>query len=119
VAIRNVTTRNTLATAYGTANTHGTLHTADPGTADAATGEVTGGSPAYARKACSWGAASASAIVSAAMAFDVPTGTTITYFGVARSGTAGTANLGDSASVTSQAFASQGVYTVTATYTQS
>jgi hypothetical protein len=119
MAIRNLTTRNTLATAYGTANTHGALFTGDPGTADAATNEVTGGSPAYARKACSWGAASASAITSAAMVFDVPASTTVTYFGVCRSATAGTANVGDSVAVTSQNFASQGTYTVTATYTQS
>lgn len=117
--IRNVTTRNTLATQYGAVNTHGALFTGDPGTADAATNEVTGGSPAYARKALAWGAASGGAITATAAAFDVPAGTTVTYAGVARSGTAGTANVGDSVAVTSQAFASQGVYTVTYTYTQS
>lgn len=119
MAIRNLTTRNTLATQYGVANTHGALFTADPGAADAATGEVTGGSPAYARKACTWGSASASAITSTAMVFDVPSGTTVNYFGVCRAGTAAVANVGDSVAVTAQAFASQGTYTVTATYTQS
>lgn len=116
--IRNATTRNSMATAYGATNTHGAIFTADPGTADAATGEVTGGSPAYARKACTWGTAASSAIVSAAMPFDVPASTTVTYFGVCRGATAGVANVGDSVAVTSQAFASQGTYTVTATYTQ-
>jgi hypothetical protein len=119
MAIRNLTTRNALATKYGTDNTHGALFTADPGTADAATNEVTGGSPAYARKACSWGAASASAITSTPMAFDVPSGTNVNYFGVCRGATAGVANVGDSVLVTTQNFASQGTYTVTATYTQS
>lgn len=117
MAIRNLSTRNVLATAYGTDNPYGALFTADPGTSDSATGEVTGGSPAYARKALSWGAASASAITSAATVFDVPSGTTVTYFAVA-SATSG-ATIGDSVAVTSQAFASQGTYTVTATYTQS
>jgi hypothetical protein len=118
MAIRNLSTRNTLATAYGTANPYGALFTADPGTSGSATGEVTGGSPAYARKALSWGAVSASVITSGATVFDVPSGTTVAYFGVCTSITAGAATVGDSASVTSQAFASQGTYTVTATYTQ-
>lgn len=115
--IRNASTRNVMATAYGADNPYGALFTADPGTADAATGEVTGGSPAYARKALNWGTAASSAIVSAATPFDVPSGTTITYFGVASATTGAT--VGDSVAVTSQAFASQGTYTVTATYTQS
>jgi hypothetical protein len=117
MAIRNASTRNVLAAAYGADNPYGSLHTGDPGTADAATNEVTGGSPAYARKALTWGAAASSAITSAATPFDVPSGTTVTYFGVASATTGAT--LGDSVSVTSQAFASQGTYTVTATYTQS
>jgi hypothetical protein len=119
MAIRNLSTRNVMAAAYGADNPHGALFTADPGTSDSATGEVTGGSPAYARKALTWGAAAASAITSAATPFDVPSGTTVTYFGVASTNVAGAATIGDSVSVTSQAFASQGVYTVTATYTQS
>lgn len=119
MAIRNLSTRNTLAGQYGTANPYGALFTADPGTSDSATGEVTGGSPAYARKALSWGSASASAITSAATAFDVPSGTSLAYFAVARTNVAGAATIGDSVSVPTQAFSSQGTYTVTATYTQS
>lgn len=119
MAIRNASTRNVLAGAYGTDNPFGALFTADPGTADSATGEVTGGSPAYNRKALSWGSPASSAIVSAATPFDVPAGTTVNYFGVASSVTPGAATVGDSVAVTPQAFASQGTYTVTATYTQS
>jgi len=119
MAIRNLSTRNALATAYGTTNPYGALFTADPGTSGTATGEVTGGSPAYNRKALTWGSASASAIVSAATPFDVPASTTVTYFGVCSSVTPAAATVGDSVAVTSQAFASQGTYTVTATYTQS
>lgn len=119
MAIRNATMRTALATAYKAQAPYGALFTADPGTTGSVTGEVTGGSPAYARKALTWGTAAASAVTSAATVFDVPSGTTVTYFGVTASVTAGTADLQDSAAVTSQAFASQGTYTVTATYTQS
>lgn len=119
MAIRNVTMRTGLATQYKTLAPFGALFTADPGTSGTVTGEVSGGAPAYARVNMTWGTASASAVTSAATAFNVPTGTTITYFGVCTAGTAGTADLQDSVAVTSQAFASQGTYTVTATYTQS
>lgn len=118
MAIATLAQRNALATSYGTAAPYGALFTADPGTTGSVTGEVTGGSPAYNRKAMSWGAASASAITGAPV-FDVPSGTTVTYFGVCVSVTPATADLRDRAAVTSQAFASQGTYTVTATYTQS
>lgn len=118
MAIRNVTQRNAMATAYGAAAPYGAMFTADPGTADAATNECTGGSPAYNRKALSWGTAATSAIVSGATVFDIASGTTVTYFGVATSVTPAAATVRDSATVTSQAFASQGTYTVTATYTQ-
>lgn len=113
MAIQTVTQRNNLATAYGTNATHGALYTTAPGAA--AGTEVTGGSPAYARKPMGWGAAATSAITGAPV-FDVPSGTTVVGFGVHTAITAGTYL--DGASVTSQAFASQGTYTVTATYTQ-
>jgi hypothetical protein len=118
MAIRNVTQRNAMATAYGAAAPYGALFTADPGTADAATNELAAsGSPTYARKAMSWGAAASSAITGAPV-FDVYSGVTITYFGVCVAGTRAVADVRDSVLVTSQAFASQGTYTVTATYTQ-
>jgi hypothetical protein len=117
MAIRNVTQRNAMATAYGAAAPYGDLFTGDPGTANAATNELTGGSPAFARKALSWGAASASAVVGTAT-FDVPPSTTVAYFGVCVSSVLTTADVRDSVTVTSQTFASQGTYAVTATYTQ-
>lgn len=58
------------------------LHTlTDPGTAtDALTGEVTGGSPAYARKAAVWGAAASGAKSnSGSVVFDVPASTTVGF----------------------------------------
>lgn len=118
MAIAVLAQRNAMATAYGAAAPYGSIFTADPGTSGSVTGEVTGGSPAYNRKAISWGAASASAI-SGAPVFDVPAGTTVTHAGVCVSVTPGTADLRDKVAVTSQAFASQGTYTVTYTYTQS
>lgn len=118
MAIAILAQRNAMATAYGVAAPYGCLFTADPGTSGSVTGEVTGGSPAYARKAINWGAPAASAVTGAPV-FDVPSGTTVNYAGVAVSATAGTADLRDKVAVTSQAFASQGTYTVTYTYTQS
>lgn len=120
MAIQILAQRNALATSYGTNAPYGALFSTDPGTTGATTGnEITGGSPAYARKNMTWGTASASAITSAATAFDVPSGVTINYFGVCAAGTANAADLRDKVAVTAQAFASQGTYTVTATYTQS
>lgn len=118
MAIATLAQRNAMATAYGAAAPNGAIFTADPGTSGSATGEVTGGSPAYARKAINWGAAAASAITGAPT-FDVPSGTTVTFAGVTVSATATTADVRDKVAVTSQAFASQGTYQVTYTYTQS
>lgn len=119
MAIAILAERNSLATKYGTDAPDGTLFSADPGTSGAATNELTGGSPAFARKAMSWGGVSASAIVSTAATFDVASGSTVAYFGVCASTTLTTADIKDKVAVTSQAFSSQGTYQVTATYTQS
>lgn len=108
--------KNRLATAYGAAGggaTHTALYTTVPG-ASAGT-EVTGGSPAYARKAITWGAP-ANGVMTATVTFDVPTGTTIVGAGVHDAITAG--NYLDGATVTSQAFSSQGTYALTLTYSQ-
>lgn len=109
--------RNAVAVQYGVAAPNGALFTDDPGATGTVVGEVSGGAPAYARKAMAWGAATASAITGVPV-FDVPSGVTITFFGVTVSATATTADLRDKVAVTSQAFSSQGTYTVTATYTQ-
>lgn len=113
--------RQAVANAYGTAAPYGCLFNGVPATSGAATNELTGGSPAYARVALSWGAATAaspSVITSTAAAFNVASGATVDHAGVCVSGTAGTADVRDTAAVTSQAFASQGTYTLTATYSQ-
>lgn len=117
MAIQILAQRNAMATAYGVAAPFGALFTADPGTSGTVTGECTGGSPTYNRKAMSWGAPSAS-VVTGTPTFDVASGTTVTFFGVAVSVTPGTADLRDKVAVTSQGFSSQGTYAVTGTYTQ-
>jgi hypothetical protein len=89
------------------------LHTGDPGGANTANNEVTGGS--YARGTCAWdSAAGGSADLSADVDIDVPSGNTITY--VSGWNSAGTVRYFKKA-VTAQAFAADGVYTVLAAST--
>lgn len=116
MAIATTAEKNSLATKYGVDAVYAALFTADPGTTGSVTGEVTGGSPAYARVAISWGSAS-SGVVTGTATLNVPSGTTVTYAGVCTSSTG--ANLLDRVAVTSQAFNSQGQYALTLTYTQS
>jgi hypothetical protein len=111
--IQTATQKNNLATAYGNAATHAALYTTAPG--GSAGTEPSGGSPAYARKAISWSAPS-NGVITATVVFDVPSGATIVGAGVHTAITAGTYL--DGGSVTSQAFSSQGTYTLTLTYTQ-
>lgn len=74
--------------------------------------EVTGGSPAYARKAVTWNAASGGALDNSnTSVFDVPAGTTVRRVGFQSAVTAGT-YYGD-ADVTDETFGAQGTYTVT------
>jgi hypothetical protein len=120
MAISILAQRNAMATAYGVAAPNGSMFTSTgPGTTGSATNECTGGAPAFARKALSWGAAAASAVVSALTPFDIASATTVTFFGVTVSAVLTTADVRDALAVTNQTFASQGVYSVTATYTQS
>lgn len=93
--------------------THAGLHTSTPSTATP--NEVTGGSPAYARKALTFEAAAGtettgSLDVSNAPVFDVPAGTTVTHVGFWTASTGGT--LIAYADVTDETFAAQGTYTL-------
>ena len=84
------------------------LHTADPGTTG--TSEVSGGSPAYARKAITWNAAATGNLDNNANpVFDVPA-TTVSFVGFWSAATAGT--FYGSADVTDEVFAAQGTYTL-------
>lgn len=89
------------------------LHTGDPGGADTASNEVTGGS--YARGTASWNAASGGeATLNGDVDISVPSGNTITYISLWN--TAGTYRYLKKA-VTSEAFGSDGTYTVLGTTT--
>ena len=114
MAIQTSTEKNSLATKYGTDAAYGAVYTTAPG-ATAGT-EPTGGSPAYARKALTWGAPS-NGVITASATFDIPAGTTVVGVGLHSALTAGTYL--DGASVTSQNFSSQGTYSVTFTMTVS
>lgn len=106
-------TKQALANQYGTLSTHGSLHTADPGTTG--TSELTGGSPAYARKALTWASGTTGTVTSSAT-YDVPTGTTPAWGGLWSAITGGTYR--DKVDIVDQPFASQGTLTVNYTYTQ-
>jgi hypothetical protein len=91
------------------------LHTGDPGGANSASNEVTGGLPAYARKAIAWNAASGgSATATSNVVLDVPAGTTVSWISVWN--TAGTVRYFKK-DVTDEAFGAQGTYTVVAAST--
>ncbi len=110
--IQTATMKNTLADAYKAAALWAAAYTTAPG--GTAGTEPTGGSPAYARKSITW-SASANGVVTATVVFDIPSGATIVGVGIHSLQTAG--NYLDGVTVTSQAFASQGTYTVNFTFT--
>lgn len=109
--------KNSMVNGLASNATHMSLHSADPGTTGA--NEITGGSPAYARKAATWGAASAGVrTLSSQLVFDVPAGVTVTHTGVWSAASGGTFQGGDnlrdgSNNPVSEAFSGQGTYTVT------
>lgn len=101
----NATGKNIALDAIGTASGYMALYTDIAGTA-----EVAGGSPAYARKAITWGSASAGAKnIGANVVFDVPAGVTVRAVGICTALTAGTQHAIDE--VTAETFAAQGTYT--------
>ena len=83
---------------------YASVHTADPGTSGAS--EATGGTPAYARKALTWGSASAGSLAATKVTFDVAAGT-YTHFGLWSAATGGTFYGGATLSQ-SETFAAQG-----------
>ena len=86
------------------------LHSADPGATG--TSELTGGSPAYARKAISWAAAASSTKSNSAdITFDVPAGSTVAYIGYWSAVSSGTF-YGSRAVTTSESYTGQGTYTI-------
>jgi len=93
---------------------HLSLHSGFPATIGPGN-ELAGGTPAYARKAVSWAAASGGAVsASTAPVFDVEGGDTVSAVGLCTAVSAGSIHGG--ADVTDEVFGAQGTYTVD-TYT--
>jgi hypothetical protein len=102
--------KNAMLNALGALAVFASLHTADPG--ESGTNEITGGTPAYARKAITWNAAgNGSMDDSNVPVFDIPPSTTVSYVGYWSLVTGGT--FYGSANVTDEVFAGQGTYTLT------
>lgn len=106
--------KNILSDAYKGAALYGALTTTAPSSSSGT--EVSGGSPAYARKSLSWGSSTAGVVSASAATFDVPASTTVVGFQVHSAVTAGTYY--DGVGITSQTFASQGTYAITPTFTE-
>jgi hypothetical protein len=115
VAIQTNTMKNTLADAYKAAATFADLYQTTGLSSTAGTAMSAGGSPAYASKALTWGSSAAGVVSTTPTVFDVKSGDTVAGFGV-KTGSGGT-HL-DGGGLTSQAFASQGTYTLTVTFTE-
>jgi len=102
--------KNAMLNALGALAVFASLHSADPG--DTGTNEISGGSPAYARKAITWnGAGSGTMDDSNVPVFDVGAGKTVLYVGLWSLVTGGV--FYGSALVTSETFGAQGTYTLT------
>lgn len=104
----SVSGRNAAAAGLAGVSAYVSLHSADPGTTGAS--EISGGSPAYARKAVTWAAASGGSDVSnVILTFDIPPGTTIAYMGLWSAPTNGTYQSGGPLSA-SETYTAQGKY---------
>jgi hypothetical protein len=105
--------KNRALDAIGTAYGFASAHSGDPGATGTAN-ELTGGNPAYARKAISWAAANngSKAMQATFPTFDVPPGQTVAYIGLWTLASGG--EYGGCFDVTDEVFAGQGTYTLTA-----
>jgi len=105
----NATAKNAMLEALALLITYFSLHTAYPAGAN----EVTGGTPAYARKAVTWDTAAAGQLDAVATfpVFDVPA-CTVAAVGFYSAITDGTLYGDDD--VTDEVFAAQGTYSITA-----
>lgn len=105
----NNTMKNLMLEEFASLAIYASLHTAFPAGAN----EVSGGSPAYARKSINWAAASGGSISAQATfpVFDVPA-CTVAAMGFYSAVTAGT--LYGDYDLTDEVFAGQGTYTLTA-----
>lgn len=111
----DTTARNVGVDAIAALGTRWAAHTGDPGAANTASNEVSGGSPAYARKAVAWNAASGGvATQNGDVTLDIPAGTTVSWLSLWN--TAGTVRYLKK-DVTDEVFGAQGTYTIKGTTT--
>lgn len=95
------------------ANTWISAHTADPSTGGGS--EVTGGSPAYARKQTTWGSANAGERIGSQVSIDIPAGTNVTHWGLWSAASGGTFKGGFALPGGGESFTGQGVLNHTPT----
>jgi hypothetical protein len=105
--------RQRLLDSFGTTYGFASAHSGDPGATGTAN-ELTGGTPAYARKAITWATAtsatpSVKALVATFPVFDVPPGSTVSYMGFWTLATGGV--YGGAIDVTDEVYAGQGTWT--------
>lgn len=111
----DITARNVAVDAVAALALRVALHTGDPGGANGAANELSGGSPAYARKAIAWNAASGgSATPTANVVLDVPPSTTVAWISLWN--VAGTVRYFKK-DITDEVFSGQGTYTLLASGT--
>lgn len=103
---------NAAITGIKSAATFISLHTADPSTGG--TSEVLGGT--YARVATTWGSVGGGSVTGSAAQINVPSGTTITHWGLWTAGTSGTFHYGG-ALPAPESFGAAGTYSLTPTLT--
>lgn len=104
--------RNVMLTGLAGVVTHLSLHTADPGTSGGA--ELTGGTPAYARQPVTWTTPVTGGDLDNAgsSTFNVPSGQTVTHFGMWSAASGGTFYGGGPLSA-QETYVGPGTYTLT------
>lgn len=117
MTIRIAGTKSVLSDAYKGNATWIGLATGDPGSTTTPSNEVSGGSPAYARKQTTWGSSSSGVTVGSAVTIDSPAAT-IAWIILATAATVGTTNQADNYDCSDVTLSGQGTIVVTPTYTQ-
>lgn len=109
----DTTARNVMVDALAALAVRWAAHTGDPGAANQALNEVTGGSPAYARGTVAWNAAaSGEATQNGDVVLNIPAGTTVSWVSLWNSG--GTVRYLKK-DVADEVFGAQGTYTIKGT----
>lgn len=107
----NATAKDIGLTAIVAVISHFSLHTNAVGSGSG--GEISGGTPAYARKSVTWGASSGGVVaITNQPVFDIPASTTVARAGLWSAASGGT-YYGDG-DVADEFYAAQGTYTITA-----